>query len=217
MHGYLSVSSGPILVVIVGGGGGYPSPYYGQSNNSVGRPAKRRRGRARRFDKDANTYCRREGVGDGSKSVLRIDGEDVLTASGGRARSLSSNARHDSSLTLSLNIGLCKGQHSKYYDPTACGMGGSNHSCSFGQHGLVVIELYPSPTESAQVKNSSEVNSISALPSELLERINYLFLPSQPPRSYPTPRPSALTGGQHIGFLSPWLAFYLQYSFYVWE
>lgn len=88
-------------------------------------------------------------------------------------------------------------------------MGGSNHSSSFGQHGLVVIELYPSPTESAQVKNSSEVNSISALPSELLERINYLFLPSQPPLSHPTPRPSALSRTQHIGFLSPAVASFL--------
>lgn len=212
MHGYLSVSSGSTLDLFVGGGGGYPSPSYGhQWNNSVGRLAKRRRGRARLNERDVvlgSSFCRSEGVGDGGKSVLQIDGEDVLTAAGGRARSphvssLNSNARHGS-LSLSFNNGLCKGQHSKYFDPTACGMGGSTHSGAFGQHGLVVIELFPSPTESNLAENSSEANRISALPSELVERTSYLFLPSQPPLSQPTQRlSSGLTGAQPIVVLSP--------------
>jgi hypothetical protein len=59
--------------------------------------------------------------------------------------------------------GTCNGQHSKYYDPTACGRGGGGGSSEIGQNGLVVIELmYPSTLLEAPIIKV-KTNSLLAL------------------------------------------------------
>ena len=74
---------------------------------------------------------------------LQIDSESHYRSKGGRAhRSSSMDTSMDIitdwqklKLYLQLLSAQCHGQHSPQFDPTACGLGGSESSGALGQHG----------------------------------------------------------------------------------
>lgn len=184
--------------MLVAGGGSLGNDISSVSDEKTGSSRCRRRlGPARHnISSDCNGN-------NGGRSSIQISCKDVLIAEGGHGRSSFPLSPSQSSMdssgggegpgNVNSSRGTCNGQHSKYYDPTACGRGGG--SSETGQNGLVVIELmYPSSLLEAPTKFT---NSLPALPS--MEPTFYL--PASSPStgvsyirsSQPSSRPTAPT------------------------
>ena len=67
-----------------------------------------------------------------------LPNSDLISSHSSSNRSSSHSSSSSSSSSRSI-FGTCNGQHSKFFDPSACGRGGSRTS----QEGLVAIELLP--------------------------------------------------------------------------
>eukprot|EP01036_Dinobryon_divergens_P032892 gene32892-42571_t len=216
IHGTLSVTPGSKLDILVGAGGGYQSSTSNEDRNRLGGGPIREKG-SRKCERrwSMNTLpCWKGGDGCGGKSAIQINGEDVLIAAGGH----SSNGEQGSdrhavkgiATSSSLDSGHCKGQHSKYYNASACGRGGPEFFGGIGQHGLVVIEFHPPSSHSSSaeaIPTDSTVSSISSylrippssIPSPMMLRATSPPLPPPPQRL----SSKSTTTAQPTHFLSP--------------
>lgn len=208
------MSPGSKLDILVGAGGGYQSSASNEDrNHSRGGPTREKGSRKceRRWSMNS-LPCWKRKDGYGGKSAIQINGEDVLIAAGGHSSSgeQGSDKHHAAkgiATSSSLDSGHCKGQHSKYYNASACGRGGPDSSGSIGQHGLVVIEFHPSSSSSAEaIPTYSTVSSISSYlrtPPSCIPSVLAVSSPPPPPPPQILSSKSTTTTAQPTHFLSP--------------